>query len=72
MNRTTTKRRFKETPGGWLDLDSGHTFKAAANAMSAAKRESKRNATGGMGAVVIEWEPTTRLGRIVIEAIQGN
>lgn len=65
-----TRRSFREVDTGWLDTRSGHVFATAHAALQAARRESTRNADGsGIGAVVIEWEPTTWMGRTVVEVL---
>ena len=53
-----TTRRLQWTGSVWLDLDSGRIFNTTAAAKRSVKRESKRNAAGGLGAVNVEWSNT--------------
>ena len=57
-----------EVPGrGWLWKETGRTYKTAGAAQKAILRDGKRfNQTV---AHVVTWEPTTRVGTMVVKAI---
>jgi hypothetical protein len=64
---------IRELPTGWLAKERGATYKTAHAALQATRRED-RAITRGMpsSAVVriINWEPTTAVGRSVVLALQ--
>jgi hypothetical protein len=63
--RATKSYHILEVPGrGWLVKELGEYHRGAASAFKAL--------TGGMAdrvAVIIEWEPTTKGGRMAVDAV---
>ena len=62
--------------GGWVRDDGDDQcpiYPSAASALKACQRGSREIAevTGGIDVLVIDWHPKTRVGRMVVEALQS-
>ena len=69
MERSTVT--IRETSDGW-EVSRGNLFaNTAAEALNCVKQQDQELASRGISNItVITWEPTTRLGRRVIKALQ--
>jgi len=72
MKRTLKRVTIQETPDGWVSLEYGRKYKTAAGALRGVKRDNAKLAgPDTMVITVIEWQPTTRTGDMVVRALQG-
>jgi hypothetical protein len=72
IRRTTT---IRELPTGWLAKEIGRTYKTAHGALQATRREDCRITRDMPEAAVvrvINWEPTTDMGRAIIWAVTSK
>ena len=61
-----------ELPTGWLAKERGTTYKTAHAALRATRREDRaiaRDLPSSMVIRMINWEPTTNVGRYVVLAL---
>jgi hypothetical protein len=76
MNRTIKRiYRFLELPTGWLDKQTGQTYKSFTGAQQALKRDAKRMIGDNPNAVfvqIVDWQPTTPVGRLIVRALTVN
>jgi hypothetical protein len=65
--------RIEERETGWYNHATKRLHKTAVHAFKAVSRNDQKfvKATGNSKATVITWEPTTRVGRMVVRAIAG-
>lgn len=62
----------RELPSGWLRKETGRTYKTAASANRAIRREAKQIVRNNSNSAVIQpitWEPTTRAGIAVARVL---
>jgi hypothetical protein len=62
-----------ELPAGWLAKERGTTYKTAHAALQATRREDRaitRDLPSSAVVRIINWEPTTAVGRSVVLALQ--
>jgi len=59
-----------ETPTGWKDSEGNEHATAAAALAHARASSAARAADGGRDVTVVDWHPTTRIGRMVVKALQ--
>lgn len=63
-----------ETPDGWINTATGFRHASAMRALKAAqaRAERARKATGRTVVTLIDWEPTSGLGALVVKTITGT
>jgi hypothetical protein len=64
---------IRELPTGWLAKERGATYKTAHAALQATRREDRAIIRGMPSSAVvrvINWEPTTAVGRSIVLSLQ--
>jgi hypothetical protein len=70
MKKHILRVTISEVKNGWLWKEMGRTFKTAANALRAVKRDGQ-SATPSDGVCIqkVTWEPATKLGALIVRGL---
>lgn len=59
-----------ETPTGWRDSDGNEHETAPAALAHVRAASAERARVTGRDVTVVSWQPTTRVGRLIVKALQ--